>query len=128
MSRTLKDQPGARQARRDRRFADREIPLPARPARPEAVPADPWGSFADPGLSRASRLAAAQFLGLAGLPTDAELAAAPCPHGDCRHDAGILALAVDDPDPDECDGPGQHYQDLADVDWRMALTAFANGW
>jgi hypothetical protein len=95
MSRTLKDAPGARQSRRDRRFAEREIPF-------------------DYQLSVEARLAAAEFLGLAGLPTEAELAEAPCPHG-CRHDAGILTLAVDNPDPDECD-----------VMVRAELTAVAN--
>src|SRR4051794_19318976 len=108
MSRTRKDAPDARRARRDRQFAQRERPLAPRPA---AVPADPWESFADPALSRESRLAAAEFLGLHGLPDDAELAAAPCPHADL----GILALAVLDPDPGTCCSP-------ADVMVRAELT------
>ena len=38
---------------------------------PAGVPVDPWGSFADPTLGQADRLAAAAYL---------KLIAAPCPH------------------------------------------------
>lgn len=80
MSRTFKDAPDAR-----RRFADREIQFTYKPAAGDseadtAVPADPWAAFDDLGLSRASRLAGAAFLGLTGEPSADELAAAPCPH------------------------------------------------
>jgi len=110
MSHTFKDAPDARRAVQARRFARAERPLP-----PAAVPADPWESFADPGLSRASRLAAAEFLGLSGVPTEKELADAPCPHAGL----GTLALAVLDPDPGTCCVP-------AGVLARAELTAIAN--
>ena len=80
MSRTRKDAPEARKDRVARRFAEREIPFDYQPC---AFPVDPFATFDDPGLSAASRRAAALWLGLRDPePSDAQLLAAACPHRD----------------------------------------------